>query len=565
VIAIDVHASSANGTCRGLVEARHAWQNDLGEVVQGDLIHRDRFDVTSATSRTRFAKAVAEKLQMPAAVGDVEGLLLCRLEELRKVTPTDRYDPGEDENAERRGAELLTQEANAELLVAELDGNARWNASRGMWMEFRDGRHVLDEKGHVEQVAKAIARRTWSLRARPPVGVDPREAERHAKDSEKAAGISAMMKLAQTEPGISIVASDLDRDGELFNGKNGTVHLPTGQIREHRREDLLSKLAPVAFNPAATCPLFDRFIDRIMAGDITMIAYIRRILGKALSADQTTQELYIFHGGGANGKNVLLDTFCGMAGNYAGVAPDSLLTARSQAEHPTEIADLCGMRLVFASETEHGAKLRVQLVKKLTGDATIKARYMRQDFFAFPRTWTLILVTNNKPVIGETTHAVWRRVRLVPFTVTIPEAERDPELTEKLKAEWPGIFNWCLRGYQDFRANGMQTPEAVKVATDEYQGEQDVLGEFLSDRCILGEDQKVARTQIYAEYVAWSRGISASEVLDRNGFYDHLRRLDGVFEASKRFAGKLTRAFTGIGLANLSTQYQQAQEEVANA
>jgi putative DNA primase/helicase len=424
-----------------------------------------------------------------------------------------------------------------------------------------EGRLILDEKGFVCRMAKKVARLQWANLANP--SIDGRQAARHAIDSEKAAGIAAMMKLAQTEPGISIVNADLDRDILLLNTLDGVIDLRTGKLRERRPDDLLSKLAPIHFNATATAPRWDSFLSRIMAGNHTMIGYLQRLAGLCLSGLATTQELYILHGGGANGKSVFVDTLNGMMGDYSGLAPDSLLTARSQgAEHPTEIADLCGKRLVIGSETEEGAKLRVQLVKRLTGDATIKARYMRCDYHEFPRTHKLILVTNSRPRIGETTHAIWRRVRLIPFTVTIPPEEIDTELLVKLRAEWPGILNWAIKGFLDFQANGMQTPPEVMAATENYRAEQDPLAEYLSDRCIVDSAQRVSRNEIFADYAAWSK-LAGDGTPDRASFYSKLRHVGGVDETKLRMQGRITRVFTGIGLANVGNQHRNSQERLA--
>jgi putative DNA primase/helicase len=261
-----------------------------------------------------------------------------------------------------------------------------------------------------------------------------------------------MMTLAQTEAGLAATAGDFDADPFLFNCLSGTLDLRTGTLHPHARGDRLTKVAPVHYDPTAPRPLFDAFVDRIMGGNRRMVDYLARVLGLCLSGDVSIQELYFFIGEGANGKSVLIDTVLGLLGAYATVAPESLLLLRAHPEHATEIADLCGRRLVVASETEEGAQLKVQLVKRLTGDARLKGRFMRRDFFEFDRTHKLVIVSNNRPVIRETKHAVWRRVRLVPFEVIIPEAERDTQLTEKLKAEWSGILSWLVAGYRYARS-----------------------------------------------------------------------------------------------------------------
>lgn len=457
----------------------------------------------------------------------------------------------------------LSQQINAERLVVELAGKVRFDPSRGQYLAYDDTRFVVDNMGVVDLAAKRVARATWGFLSEPPAGIDHRSAFKHALDSEKASGIAAMMKLVQTEPGIPAPSARFDVDPFLLNVLNGTIDLRTGKLRPHRREDLLTKLAPVNFDPAAQAPLWFSFLDRIMAGNAGLIAYLRRIAGLCLTGDASVQELFVFFGSGANGKSVFLDTLAGLMGDYGSEAPPSLVTSRTNDEHPTEIADLCGKRLVVASETEEGAKLRIQLVKRLTGNARIKGRFMRQDYFEFPRTHKLVLVTNNKPLIRETTNAVWRRVRLIPFTVTIPRKEQDPQLLAKLRGEWPGILAWAVQGCLDWQANGMQAPPEVVIATEEYQAEQDPLRDYLAERCILAADAYATRSESYPDYQDWANKVGERHPMDRTTFYDHLRRVPNVSEGFKRIGGNMTRVWQGIGLVDLGKQYQKAHERAA--
>jgi len=193
------------------------------------------------------------------------------------------------------------------------------------------------------------------------------------------------------------------------------------------------------------------------------------IIVYCLTGDVSVQILPIFYGPGGNGKNVFLDTLMGVMGPFAEEAPDGLITARASDEHPTEIADLHGKRLIVASETEENKKLRIGLVKKITGNKFLKGRFMRQDYFQFERTHKTVLVTNNKPVVTESSNAIWRRLRLIPFVVTIPEGRQDRQLTEKLVAEWPGILSWAVRGCLDWQSRqcDLEFPQAVREATEE--------------------------------------------------------------------------------------------------
>jgi putative DNA primase/helicase len=311
----------------------------------------------------------------------------------------------------------------------------------------------------------------------------------------------------------------------------------------------MTRRANVRFDPLATCPLWDGVLDRIMASNTALIGYLQRLFGMCLTADISEQGLWMFFGGGANGKSVVADTVTGLMGDYAGEAPPDLLLMRNSPEHPTEIADLCGRRLVVASETDEGRRLRVQLVKRLTGNSRLKARYMRGDYFEFPRTHKLILATNNRPIIKETTLAIWRRIRLCPFEVTIPPEAQDRHLTDKLKAEWPGILNWLLKGCLAWQREGLNEPAEVLAATADYQAEQDPLAEFFDTCCTSGPSVEVPRADLFTSYAAWAGRVKDQHPLDRTNFYERIRRRPGVADAPpRRINGRVTRLFTGIGL-----------------
>jgi putative DNA primase/helicase len=524
------------------------------------IVHTDVGDLLRQGFRQKFARDCqrrfeAADVEVQAVSDDVDRLLLDKVEELRAARASKSTRSG---GAPVRT--ILTQVANAQELVRRHGRTIRFNASAGRWMVYDGRRWIVDQTGQVCRFAKGVAR---SLFGQIDKHVDPREAAKHARDSERASGIAAMIKLAETEPRIPIVGENLDADGRLLNVLNGTVDLRTGRLGPHRPEHLISKLAPVRFNPRAACPMWERFLDRIMDGKTEMIDYLQRIAGLCLTGDATIQELFVFHGEGANGKSVWLDTIADLLGDYATEAPPSLITVRRQDEHATEIADLAGRRLVIASETEEGAKLRVQLVKRLTGNARLKGRFMREDFFEFPRTHKLILVTNNMPVIRETTNAIWRRVRLVPFTVTIPEEQRDTELLTKLRTEWPGILAWAVRGCSAYMTDGMQAPAAVDDATESYRAEQDPLAGWIGERCLIDPDGYMPRAESYPDYQQWARTTGERDPLQRNEFYEHLRKRSDVRDGWRKIKDVPTRVWEGIVSSNLGSQYAQAQDRLS--
>lgn len=422
---------------------------------------------------------------------------------------TDDGDHTSDQNSGSRPFPC-TDLGNAERFAQQHGGTLRYCQSLGTWFVWDGARWAEDQVGTAIRLACETAR--WILdEARRCDNRDQREQLANwAMASEHRSRLEAMVVLARAQPALAVTIEQFDADPWALNTMSGTIDLITGDLRPHRREDMLTKLSPVPYDPDALCPLWERFLDRIMAGDRSLIDYLRRFFGYSLTGGIELQFLPILHGVGANGKSVFVDTIKAIAGDYACDAPPSLLVKSGREEHPTEIADLLGRRLVIASETEDGATFKMQLVKRLTGDATLKGRRMRQDFFEFRRTHKTVLVTNNRPRVKEDSEAVWRRLHLVPFNVVIPPDERDPHLLEKLRAEAPGILAWLVRGCLECRRDGLRPPDAVKAATAEYRGDEDAVGRFLEECFVLDEPDtpldarsSVAWKDLAALYSQW--------------------------------------------------------------
>jgi putative DNA primase/helicase len=247
--------------------------------------------------------------------------------------------------------------------------------------------------------------------------------------------IAAVERLARSDPRLAASVDQWDRDPWLLNTPDGTIELKTGRMREHRREDYITKITAVG--PCGDCPLWRTFLSRVTRADDELAAFIQRMLGYSLTGSTQDHALFFCHGGGANGKTVMLSTVAGILGDYHTTAPIETFTASVTDRHPTELAALRGARLVTASETQEGRQWDETKVKLLTGGDKISARFMRGDFFEFVPQFKLVIAGNHRPTLRTVDEAIRRRLNLIPFTVTIPPAERDPELTEKLKAEWP--------------------------------------------------------------------------------------------------------------------------------
>jgi putative DNA primase/helicase len=332
-------------------------------------------------------------------------------------------------------------------------------------------------------------------------------------DSRKHERLRAMISLAA--PDVAVTADQLDKNPWLLNCENGTIDLCTGALLPHDPSRLITKLAPGRYDPDAKCPIFMRFLNEVFCGDLELIEFVQRFLGHCLTGEISEQYLPIFYGEGGNGKSVLLDTVAGLMGDYAATAPPSLLTVKRIEEHPTEIADLAGRRLVVASETEQGAELRMQLVKRLTGDEKLKARHMRCDFFEFARTHKTILVTNNLPVVREDNEAVWRRLRCVPFDYIVPAEKRDPKLLLKLRAESAGILTWLVQGCQAWRRDGLPTASAITMVTNELRNNAGGLDAFIDEQCVRCEDGFVPSALLASSYENWCKPRGCAPVQAR--------------------------------------------------
>jgi P4 family phage/plasmid primase-like protien len=326
----------------------------------------------------------------------------------------------------------------------------------------------------------------------------------HCLKWERDRAITACLNQMKSEAGIPVTPARLDADPWLLSVANGTIELRTGRFREHRREDLITKLAPVRYDPAATCPLWVKCLDKWMDGSANLTRYLQTLVGHCLSGDVSEQALWFLYGSGANGKSTFILTLLAMLGDYACQAVSELLLQKSSEAHPTERADLLGRRFVATIETDEGKRLAEALTKQLTGGDKLKARRMRQDFFEMAPTWKLFLVANHKPTVRGQDLAMWRRIKLIPFLVTITDAEKDKTLGEKLKAELPGILNWALAGCQRWQQEGLVEPEEVKAATAAYQAEQDLVAGFIAECCILNPEVRSQAAKVHEAYADWS-------------------------------------------------------------
>ena len=343
-----------------------------------------------------------------------------------------------------------------------------------------------------------------------------------ATRSQSRPAISAMLEIATADASVAISHEQLDTDPLLLNCANGTIDLRTGELGPHQRAQLLTMASPVAYDPDATCPLWDAFVDQAMGGSGQMVAYLQRVVGYLLTGSVKEHALFFFYGGGANGKSTFTNTLIAMLGSdFAGPSPRDFLFL-SKGEHPTATADLYRKRLVLCSEIGEGKRLDEALVKDITGGDAVKARRMREDFWTFLPTHKIVISGNHKPSISGTDDGIWRRLRLVPWLVTIPAEKRDRDLGAKLLLELPGILAWAVRGCIEWQRVGLADPTLVQASTNEYRDASDTLAEFF-ELLEFGPDVTEFRTskaRLRSAYEAWCEGeghmpLGAKRLADR--------------------------------------------------
>ena len=438
-----------------------------------------------------------------------------------------------------------TDIANAERFVADHAAGARWCGPWSSWLVWDGVRWQRDVRDHVVELAKATARRLAEETATKvvPGESDAARRQRMAKAAgfQNAGRIRAMLELARSDPNVSVVPDDLDADPWLLNTTTGTVDLRTGTARPHNPADLCTKVTRAGWHPAAAAPVWHAFLERILP-DPDVRSFVQAALGYACTGVIADHVLCVAWGSGANGKSTLLDAVAHVLGDYAQAAPPELI-APTHDEHPTLMADLQGARLVVTSELDDGRRLAEATVKRLTGGDPVKARYMRQDLFEFRPTWHLWLGTNHRPRIAGTDHAIWRRLRLIPFTVTVPDDEQDRQLPAKLDAEGSGILTWLVAGCAAWRAAGaLPSPLAVRMATDDYRAGQDVLGAFLNDRCRVDPEATASAADLYATYKAWAEE-AGERAFSQRRFGEALAE-----RGLEQYRTKNARRWRGVGL-----------------
>jgi putative DNA primase/helicase len=433
----------------------------------------------------------------------------------------------------------------SEMLIKRFGDELRYCAALGGWHMWTGTHWALDESGHARECVKAVARALAEF----AIERLDRDKFREAERAGSAAGMRAILDLARSTPEIVFTPKDANAEPWLLNTESGTIDLRDGRVRAHNRRDLITRCCPVQYDPAAKAPAFEKFLREIQP-EQEVRDYLARLFGYAATGVVREHTLGVLWGPGANGKSVLSDVVTHVLGDYAKPGPSSLIVGDGKhAPHPTDVASCVDSRLVVVHETKRGASFDASKVKLLTGGDKLTARFMRQDFFVFDPTHTLIMLSNYKPEADANDAALWRRVQLIPFDVVIPTDEQDRDLADNIKtSEAAGVLRWIVQGALQWQKQGLNPPKAIRDQTKAYRAAEDVIGRFIEECCVKNKVAKVKAGTLYAAFKEWCQS-QGERAVRGNDFFNEL-----IGRGYEKVATREGRVYHGIGL--LASEYE---------
>lgn len=421
----------------------------------------------------------------------------------------------------------MNDRGSADLFATVFMDVSRYNPTKKDWMYYDGTRWVADQEGmRAKRNAKTLA--DVLVRYSATVFLPDDKRQSYIKYTAGMMNYRSRNVMVTDAKDLNFFENmELDKDDFLLNCKNCVLDLSGDQPKalEHSADLLLSKLCNANYNPAATCTLWEKTVNEIMQGDAEKIKYLQKMSGRLLTGDTSEEEFYIFFGATTrNGKSTITELLLYLLGDYATtISPESLAIKANKDSRTAspDIAKLAGTRFVVASEPPRRMLFDSSLVKTLTGRDTVSARFLHENEFQFKPKFKLILNSNYLPVISDKTVFSSNRVKVVPFERHFTEKEQNKHLKEQLQQEIDGILNWCIKGLQLYRKEGLEPPVAVQNATHEYSEDSDKVGKFISE-CLVKTNQNLAAKDVYEKYSQWCNDCGLG-IDGRTSFYEELK------------------------------------------
>ncbi|PRS02422.1 DNA primase [Bacillus atrophaeus] len=440
----------------------------------------------------------------------------------------------------------LTELGNAERIVYYHGKNIRY-CNELEWLIWNGKMWQEDSKRKIEAITAQTLRALYGEAQATEDGYRKKQLNDWAKKCERRN--IRMNTILDTRPMVSVRKQELDSHKYLFNCENGVIDLKTGELLPHDRDLLFTKISPVAYEKDADCPNWKAFMESIFIDEqgktnYEIIEFLQKAIGYSLTGETTEQVMFFLFGNGRNGKSTFINTVQHLLGDYGRQTnSDTFIKKKNDTSINNDIARLDGARFVSAVESEEGQQLSESLVKQITGGEKMSARFLRQEYFEFTPEFKVFFTTNHKPIVKGSDEGIWRRIRLVPFTVTIPKDKIDKQLPQKLAAEMPGILRWAVEGCLLWQKDGLTEPEDIRKATEGYREDMDILGPYMEERCVQHPTAKVEAKELYKDYKDWCYENDEIELKNR-AFYRQLE-----IRGFKKYRGNYNKNFfDGIGL-----------------
>jgi putative DNA primase/helicase len=427
---------------------------------------------------------------------------------------------------ERLNSYAWTDLGNARALLYLYGDRIRWCTTSQRWFTWRQTHWEDDSKNTVLAWANKTALRRLAASELLEDEDTRKQAQRYFRSCQGTAKRNAALEQVKAWVPNVCVTAELDRDPWLLNCKNGTYNLRTGQLQQHRQDDLITRCVLAEYDPTAQAPRWHAFLDRVFAGNAELIGYLQRAVGYSLTGSTREHAVFISYGGGHNGKSLFLNVLGELLGEYAWATQRTTFTEAKSETIRNDLAQLNGRRMVRCSETNSNFRFDEGLLKQMSGEDTMTARFLRAEFFQFKPTFKIWLATNYKPTVAGTDTGIWRRIKLIPWQVEIPEAERDEQLGDKLAAERPGILAWALEGCRQWLGHGLQEPAIIKEAVAEYRRSSDLFGQFVDECCQVDIQWREQSKTLYHYFREW---------LKQTGEWEYSQRRMALWMESKGF------------------------------
>ncbi len=516
--------------------------NELEQVSAADRLDVFEYKVlpalveASTTRRILYEQRIAEALNTEAK--DIKAAVKEAVNRKKKSTVKPRGKPAVSPDSEDFN---LTDLGNAERMIHQNNGNIRYCPELKLFLVWNGKHWRRDTDGEIVRLAAKTVRSLYNAAN----SNNPFEQAEWAKESESRSRLNAMCDLAKSLEGVPISINELDQQKYYINCLSGTIDLKTRKLLKHSKAHNLTHLLPFEYKPYDSncdCKRWVQFLCEITGDNLDLMRYLWKLAGLCLSGDTSEHILNIFYGSrGRNGKGVFLGTIQAILGDLQCGLPFACFEPKNAGSIPNDIARMAGKRLVIAQESNEGRRLDEAVIKTLTGDDMLTGRFLRAEYFDFKPTHKIVMTTNNKPVIRETSNAIWSRLRLIPFEVSF-QGREDKQLKEKLQEELPQIFAWMIDGFSVWQEEGLKPPQCVADACKEYRAAEDTVQIFIDECCYINENVSVSAKSLYDSFINWA-AKNGEKAISRRVFIDRIRQRN-----FRDYTGMGILKFKGIGL-----------------